>query len=217
MAASSQALNRAGIKVVSAVPSLAPPTGNSVVVNVNDFSLFVPENANPREVAAFVARAVRTHLAGGAIVAGEVAITLAMYLRSLSGRVRMIPKPTAFPRGETDRVINIILDEAGRGRQPEIRSHAIVNSISRQDDFAGGVNEFETWGEGRSGLADLKGKLVKFRYEGGSHPDDFRVVMIEDVVPNNDTYLIKGKDLEQDGAYRSYRMDKISGDIFLLN
>ena len=63
-------------------------------------------------------------------------------------------------------------------------------------------------------LAQAKGHVVVFRYDGGSNPGDKRIVMVESV----DSLHINGIDLletldDGDTAHRTYRLDAIRGNI----
>lgn len=82
--------------------------------------------------------------------------------------------------------------------------------------FIGSINQFWEWVKTYRAPSDLRGKLVKFYYNGGTLQGN-RIVKVDEVKGTADNnFLIVGMDVMKE-EFRSFRLDRIQGDLILVS
>ncbi len=97
---------------------------------------------------------------------------------------------------------------------------ALGTGINGQTLFYGTIDKFREWAAGHTGLEHVKGKVVQFKYKGGSHPGEVRTIRVEDIVRENGGVNVVGYDLavgDLKRGYRKYHAERIDGGITVIN
>lgn len=88
--------------------------------------------------------------------------------------------------------------------------------------YSGTFDQFVAWANGQKHLTDYLGKVVRFKYSGGSSPGNERLVKVHEVNRIAGGFQISGQDVEkvlengEDDSYRHYNMDKVSDLIVVI-
>jgi hypothetical protein len=198
--------------------------GDRALVSFHDSSdsvcVYLPSKATLGNVAGALAEVARAE-GESLFVAGVVAAEFVAAVKP-DIRPRIVPTTTSERQWVSDHRIYVVGGLAYRQMEVSVRS--VSDGVENHRSlFVGPVSAFPEWaGQNRqNGLEAAVQKVVRFKYGGGSKPGQYRTVRVEDVERDgNGVAHICGLDLEQAdlrGAYRKYSVEKIVGDVEVVN
>lgn len=186
------------------------------------FSVYLPRSATPTEVGKMLAPVlaqVETSRYRPRFQAGEVMVEFTRRLPSASG-VLVHHTESYLNKVDYHVIINYEVTEGWWAKVYRINN----SRRSMSPCFNGAISELSKWPGDLGGLEDAIGKIVSFKYRGGSRPGKTRVVSVANIEPSGGSYLIQGTDLEKlkttgnpDECMRNYKLTDIDGNITVLN
>jgi hypothetical protein len=200
--------------------------GDRALVSFSDAAesiyLYLPDKGTPGNVAGVLSEVVRAQTPG-AFAAGVVAADFVAAVKpAVRPRIVSEHNLVAFWSRSDYRVY--VNDGSPRDRGMRVDVRRVVNGVQDFASlYAGPVQGFPAWAQGQpqTGLEAAVRKVVRFKYNGGSKPGQYRTVLVEDVERDgNGVGHICGLDLEKadlKGAFRKYSVEKIVGDVEVVN
>jgi hypothetical protein len=180
-----------------------------------EFHVYLPASARPKNIAGVIATVADYHIASRQQpAAGLFAADFVAAVQPRT-RLRLAASRTAY-LGSADYTYRVTLVSVSELTVEVRRVKTAVEQPTAS--FLGDLKAFGDWAQRQSPYEEVLGRIVRFYYDGGSEPG-LRVVKLDEVLPKEDHWLLKGRDLKKESTdnFRAYCSRKIIGDILLID
>jgi hypothetical protein len=192
----------------------------SAIIRCGGFAVYVNSNGHPKKMAKFLRQACCSHYPWdpSRLIISIVA-DIHMLTGTLTGDAHMVAEDE-YPPAD---FVYVLSCETSSVRNTTMDMEVTVIESDGHQNFSGPFTRFEQWAATAEAqpFQQFVGKIVQFKYNGGTDPGAIRTVRVEKtmVCPRTGEAEIGGYDLDKKDLSRSYReylARRISGGISVL-